>query len=48
MIMLGCGKMDGKFVVPWEETSGMHKQALRDVEEIDGRRSEQAIGRKTG
>ena len=44
----GFWQNGGEFVVLCEEPSGMRKQALRAVEQIDRRRSEQAIGRKTG
>jgi hypothetical protein len=44
----GFRQNGGKFIVLCEEPSEMRKQALRDVEQIDRRRSEQAIGRETG
>ena len=48
MIKLCFRQNGGKFIVLCEEPSEMRKQALRDVEQIDRRRSEQAIGRETG
>jgi hypothetical protein len=44
----GFRQNGSKLFVLCEEPSGMRKQALRDVEQIDRRRSEQAIWRKTG
>jgi hypothetical protein len=48
MIKLCFRQNGGKFIVLCEEPSEMRKQALRDVEQIDRRRSEQAIGKETG
>jgi hypothetical protein len=44
----GFWQNNGKFVVLCEEPSGMRKHTLRDVEQINRRRSEQVIGKRQG